>query len=130
MLSSAGQPLPGTVNLSSTGTTYVHPRESAGGEHDLHGDGRWVHRSSGKCCGALHQHFHDGTSGVANTTTPAVVSVSPANQASAVAVSSPIVLTFNEAIDATTVNDATVPISVSGVSGVLAGTYGWMERGR
>ena len=60
---------------------------------------------------------------MANTTTPSVASVSPTNGATAVAVNSTVVLTFNEAIDASTVNNTTVPISVAGVTGVLAGSY-------
>jgi len=55
--------------------------------------------------------------------TPTVVSVSPLNGASGVSVNSSVVLTFNEAIDISTVNYGTVPISASGFSGVLSGTY-------
>src|SRR5258708_28830480 len=67
--------------------------------------------------------FTTGASGVADTTRPSVSSVSPANGASGVAVTSSIVLTFNEAVDPTTVNNGTIPISVSGYGGVLAGSY-------
>ncbi len=67
--------------------------------------------------------FTTGTSGVADTTRPSVSSVSPANGASGVAVTSSIALTFNEAVDPTTVNNGTILISVSGYSGVLAGSY-------
>jgi RHS repeat-associated protein len=55
--------------------------------------------------------------------TPTVVSVSPLSGASGVSVNSSVVLTFNEAIDISTVNYGTVPISASGFSGVLSGTY-------
>jgi RHS repeat-associated protein len=125
VVSSAGTTVAGTVSLNSNGTTLsfipagllassTTYMVTAGGFSD----------QAGNAVVPFTSTFTTGTSGVANTTTPAVVSVSPANQASAVAVSSAIVLTFNEAIDATTVNDATVPVSVSGFSGVLAGTYG------
>jgi diguanylate cyclase (GGDEF)-like protein len=67
--------------------------------------------------------FTTVNSGGANTTGPSVVSVSPTNGAINVSVNSTIVLTFSEAIDLTTVNNSTVPISVSGFSGVLAGAY-------
>jgi YD repeat-containing protein len=67
--------------------------------------------------------FTTGTSGVANTTHPTVTAVSPANGATGVATSSAIVLTFNEVIDAATVNFNTVQISASGFGGLLAGSY-------
>ena len=60
---------------------------------------------------------------MANSTQPSVLSSNPVNGATAVAVTVPIVLTFNEPIDMTTVNDATVSISVNGMNGVLAGSY-------
>jgi RHS repeat-associated protein len=66
-------------------------------------------------------NFTTGTSGVANTIKPTVVSVSPANGASAVPVSSPIILTFNEIVDAATLNDINVAISANGA--VLSGNY-------
>ena len=74
--------------------------------------------------------FTTGTSGVGNTTRPSVVSVSPGNGATGVAVNSSIVLTFNEAIDATTVNGSTVAISDSAFSGELAGSYAVDATGR
>ena len=67
--------------------------------------------------------FTTGASGVGDTTGPSVVSVSPSNGATGAAVNSSIVLTFNEAVDATTVNNQTVPITVNGFGGQLAGSY-------
>ena len=78
---------------------------------------------AGNSVTSFTSNFATGSSGVANTTTPSVASVSPTNGATAVAVNSTVVLTFNEAIDASTVNNTTVPISVAGVTGVLAGSY-------
>jgi RHS repeat-associated protein len=62
--------------------------------------------------------------------TPAVVNVSPLTGASNVSVNSSVVLTFNEAIDISTVNDTTVPISASGFSGVLSGNYALDSSGK
>jgi len=117
-------PVAGTVSLNSSGTILTFMPSSllavstnytvtASGFTDQAGNPVVPFTSS----------FTTGSSGVANTTAPTVISVSPAYGASAVSVSSAIVLTFNEAADATTVNDATMPISVSGFAGALAGTY-------
>jgi YD repeat-containing protein len=68
--------------------------------------------------------FTTGTSGVADTTPP-VVSVTPLNGATGVAVNSPVVWTFNENIDPSTVNSTNFPVAMSGsCSPLLAGTYG------
>jgi RHS repeat-associated protein len=67
--------------------------------------------------------FMTSPSATANTTVPTVLSVVPTNGATAVSVGSTIILTFNEAIDLTSVSDTTVPVSVSGYGGSLAGTY-------
>jgi len=69
--------------------------------------------------------FTTGTSGVANTTQPSVVPpTNPTNGATGVPVTSNIVLTFNEAIDPTTVKNTTVPITLNSTFGpVLAGSY-------
>ncbi|MFZ1169447.1 MAG: Ig-like domain-containing protein, partial [Candidatus Sulfotelmatobacter sp.] len=125
VVSSAGTTVAGTVSLNSNGTTLSFiPAGLLASSTAYTVTASGFTDQAGNAVVPFTSTFTTGTSGVANTTTPAVVSVSPANQASAVAVSSAIALTFNEAIDATTVNDATVPVSVSGFSGVLAGTYG------
>ena len=49
--------------------------------------------------------------------------VVPVNGSTAVSVNSTVVLTFNEAIDAATVNINTIVISASGFSGQLTGSY-------
>jgi hypothetical protein len=71
--------------------------------------------------------FTTGTSGAADTTTPAAVSVSPANGAGNVPVNSSVVVTFNKNIDPTSVNNNTVQIFVPGpggfFNGALAGSY-------
>jgi RHS repeat-associated protein len=124
VVSSGGVPVPGAVTLNSSGTilTFV-PINLLAVSTTYSVTASGFTDQAGNVVVPFTSSFTTGTSGVANTTTPTVVSVSPPNGASAVSVSSPIVLTFNEAVDPTTVNDATVPISVSGISGVLAGSY-------
>jgi RHS repeat-associated protein len=130
-LSAGGVSVPGTVSLSSSGTTLsfvstslLSPSTtytvSVSGATDEAGNVITPYTST----------FTTGTSNTANTTTPAVASMSPAAYATGVSVSSPIVLTFNEPIDFTTVSTTTVPVSVSGFSGDLAGTYSLDSTGK
>jgi len=74
--------------------------------------------------------FTTGTSGVADTTHPTVTAVSPVNGATGVSVTSAIAVTFNEVIDAATVNLNTVPIFANGFGGQLAGSYGVDATGK
>jgi len=123
-VSSGGVPVPGAVTLNSAATilTFVPTNLLAASTvYTVTASG--FTDQAGNLVVPFTSSFTTGTSAGANTTVPTVVSVSPVSGASAVSVSSPIVLTFNEAVDATTVNDVTVPISVNGVSGVLAGAY-------
>jgi RHS repeat-associated protein len=123
-LSASGVAVPGTVSLSSSGTTlsflpiaFLTPSTTyavnVSGATD----------ESGNTLVPFSSTFTTGTSTTANTTIPAVVSTSPASGATGVSIGSPIVLTFNEPIDFTTVSTATVPVAVSGFSGALTGTY-------
>jgi RHS repeat-associated protein len=130
-LSAGGVSVPGTVGLSSTGTTLsfvstslLSPSTtytvSVSGATD----------EAGNVITPFTSTFTTGTSTTANTTPPAVASMSPAAYSTGVSVNSPIVLTFNEPIDFTTVSTTTVPISVSGFSGDLAGTYSLDSTGK
>jgi RHS repeat-associated protein len=65
-----------------------------------------------------------------NSGPPYVVNIRPASGTSAVPVNSVVLLNFNEQIDISTVSYGTVPISVSGFSGVLSGTYSLDSTGK
>ena len=68
--------------------------------------------------------FNDPTIGVApDTVRPTVTSVVPANGSVEVDVNSTIEITFSEAIKPSTVNSTTIPISITGFTGVIAGSY-------
>ncbi len=124
VVSSGGVAVPGTVSLGSSGTTLRFVPASllaASTTYTMTVSG--FTDQAGNPVVPFTSSFTTGTSGVANTTRPAVVTVTPANGASAVAVNSTVVLTFNEAVDGTTVIEATVPVSVGGFTGVLAGSY-------
>jgi RHS repeat-associated protein len=123
-LSAGGVPVTGTVTLSTSGTilTFV-PANLLAASTTYTVTASGFTDQAGNAVVRFTSSFTTGTSGAANTTVPTVVSVSPVNGASGVSAGSLITLTFDEAVDATTVNDATVPISVSGIGGVLAGGY-------
>ncbi|MFZ1156261.1 MAG: Ig-like domain-containing protein, partial [Candidatus Sulfotelmatobacter sp.] len=122
VVSAGGVAVPGTVTLGSGGTVLTFASTNllaASTAYTVTASG--FTDQAGNAVVPFTSSFTTGTSAVANTTAPTVVSVSPMNGATAVSVSSPIVLTFNEAVDATTVNDTTAPIAVNGA--VLAGGY-------
>jgi RHS repeat-associated protein len=124
VVASGGTSVPGTISVSSNGTvvTFVPTNLLAvSTTYSLTASG-FVDQA-GNAVVPFTSSFTTGTSGTANTTLPTVVSVSPLNYATSVSVNGPVVLTFNEAIDPTSVNNVTVPISVNGLSGVLAGNY-------
>jgi RHS repeat-associated protein len=122
VVSAGGVPVPGTITLGSSGTvlTFVSTNLLAASTAYTVTANEFTDQA-GNAVVPFTSSFTTGTSTVANTTGPTVVSVSPVNGATTVSVSSPIALTFNEAVDATTTNDTTVPISVNGA--VLAGSY-------
>ena len=122
VVSSNGLSVPGTVTLNSNGTilTYL-PANSLASNSTYTVSASGFTDEAGNAVVPFTSIFTTSASGSANTTTPAVTGVSPVNGATSVSVGSPIVLTFNEAVDATTLSDTTLPISVGGA--VLAGTY-------
>jgi large repetitive protein len=67
--------------------------------------------------------FTTGTSAVADVTPPQVVSISPFNGATGVAVTSAVVLTFSEVLNPISVDSSTVAVSVGGLNATLAGNY-------
>jgi hypothetical protein len=124
VLSAAGIPVPGTISLSNSGSTLTFiPTNLLAASTTYTVTASGFTDQAGNSVVPFTSSFATGASGIANTTMPTVVSAAPVNGATSVSVGSPVALTFNEPIDATTVNDVTVPISVSGISGVLAGTY-------
>jgi hypothetical protein len=123
-LSAGGVPVAGTVNVSSDRMTVTFTPAgllAVSTNYTVNASG--ITDNAGNVMTPFTSAFTTGASNAANTTQPSVTSVSPGNGASGVAVTTSIVLTFNEAVDATTVNETTVPISVSGYSGQLAGSY-------
>jgi len=123
-VSAGGTSVAGTISLSSDRTTLTFTPGSllaVSTTYTVTASG--FTDQAGNTVVPFTSTFTTGTSGVANTTHPTAISVSPANGATGVATSSSIVLTFNEAINPATVNVNTVPIFVSGFSGDLAGSY-------
>jgi RHS repeat-associated protein len=123
-ISARGTPVSGAVTLSGDGTTLMFTPSgllTASTSYTVTVSG--IADQAGNVITQFTSTFTTSSSGAANTLQPSVVSVSPSTGASAVSVGTPIVLTFNEAIDGSTVNYSTVPISINAFSGVLAGSY-------
>ncbi len=124
ILSAGGTAVPGTATLNIAGTTLTFVPSSllaANTSYSVAASG--FTDQSGNAVVPFTSNFTTGSSPSANTTTPSVLTVNPANGASSVSVGGAVVLTFNEAIDVTTANETNVPVSVNGVSGVIAGSY-------
>jgi hypothetical protein len=77
----------------------------------------------GNVAGTVVFSFTTGASGVADTVRPSVVSINPGNGASNIATTSPVVLTFNELVDTTTVNGSSVLVRNNNTGAVFSGTY-------
>src|SRR6266849_982468 len=124
-LSSGGVTVPGTISLSSDRTTLTFLPLSllaVSTAYTIRVSG--FTDQAGNVVTPFTSSFTTGTSSVANTTQPTVVSVNPAAGATGVPVTSNIVLTFNETIDPTTVNGNTIPVALNtNLSPVLAGNY-------
>ncbi len=123
-VSTSGNPVAGTVTLGNGGTTLIWlPATLLTASTNYNVTLSGVTDQAENLLTPFTSSFTTAASGTANTTTPSVVSVSPANGATAVPASSTIMLTFNEAIDLTTVSDTTVPIQVSSLGATIAGSY-------
>jgi large repetitive protein len=123
-LSAGGVPVGGTLSVSSDRMTVAFTPSSllaVSTSYTVAVSG--LTDESGNVMTPFTSAFTTGTSGAANSARPSVSSVSPGNGTTGVSVNSSIALTFNEAIDPTTVNSSAVQVSVSGFSGQLAGSY-------
>ncbi len=68
--------------------------------------------------------FADPTLGVfPDLTPPTVVSLAPPHGSIDVSVTTPIVVTFSETVDSTSVHSGSMPITIDGLSGQVAGSY-------
>ncbi|MGH8551266.1 MAG: Ig-like domain-containing protein [Methylococcales bacterium] len=78
---------------------------------------------AGNAMAPFSSAFQTGASAVPDTTGPGVVSISPASGATGVAVNTTIIWTFNELIDPGTVGESSMPVTIDGFSGNVAGSY-------
>jgi len=123
-MTAGGTPIAGIIGLSSDRATLTFTPNSllaVNTSYTINVSG--FTDQAGNTVLPFTSSFTTGTSGVADTTAPAVVAVSPANGTTGVAVNSSIVLTFNKNIDPSTVNSGTVAISNNAFNGVFAGNY-------
>jgi hypothetical protein len=130
-VSAAGTPVSGTVSLSSDQTTLTFVPGSLLATSTVYTvKVSGFTDQAGNAVTPFTSTFTTGTSGTPVTTAASVTATSPANGATGVSVSSQIVLTFSEPIDATTVNLNTVPVLAFGLSVQLAGTYSVDSTGK
>src|SRR5439155_9977076 len=123
-VAAGGVPAPGTIGVSSDRMTLTFiPRGVLLGNTTYTVTASGFTDQAGNQVMPFTSSFTTSASGAGNTTAPAVVSVNPSDGATGVGVNSNIVLTFNEALNALSINTTSVPISASGVSGLLAGSY-------
>jgi len=113
-------PVPGTVSASGTTVTFTPNNPLAvstgytvqeGGFTDL----------AGNVVQGFTSGFTTASTGVPEQGPLQVTGFTPADGATGVAVNTGIVVTFNEAVDALTVNNASVKVQANGL--VVAGTY-------
>lgn len=124
VLSVGGNAVPGTVSLSSDRTKLTFVPTSlltVSSTYSVSITG--IVDLTGNSVASFNSTFTTSSSGTSNTTQPSVVSVNPTNGRTGISPGTAVVLTFNEAIDPTSVSSSTVPISVNGVGGVVAGGY-------
>lgn len=123
VITNAG-PVPGTVSLSSnrTAATFT-PDESLSTGTDYSVDISGVTDLAGNTNVPFSSSFTTSVSDAEDLDRPNVESISPANGASNVDVNTNIVITFDELIDPSTVNNSSMPVSIDGVSGAAAGQY-------
>jgi len=130
-VSAGGTPISGTVSLSSSQTTLTFvPGSSLTTSTVYTVKVSGFTDQAGNTVTPFTSTFTTGTSGTPVTTAATVTATSPANGATGVPVSSNIVLTFSERIDAATVNLNTVVVLSSGLSNQLAGTYSVDSTGK
>lgn len=129
-VSASGNQLAGTVTLSSSRSTLTWTPTAlliANTLYTVSVSG--VTDQAGNTLVPFTASFTTGASSTADTTKPSVASVSPTNGATGVSVGTPIVLTFNEAMDGSTVNNSSVTFTPSTSVGTLAGSYSLNSAG-
>ncbi len=124
-LSAGGTSVLGTVSLSTDRTTLTFVPTSllaVSTTYTVTVSG--VTDQAGNTVVQFTSTFTTGTSGVADTSAPSVTTVSPANAATGVGISSNIVLTFNKNIDPISVNSGTIAVALSGsFTPLVPGSY-------
>jgi methionine-rich copper-binding protein CopC len=124
VLTAGGPPLAGSVALSTDRRSLTFTPASLLATSTLHTVSLGtVTDRSGNAASPFTSSFTTGASGTADVTRPSVVTVSPANNATGVAVTTAIVLTFNEPLDPTSVGLGTIPVFIDGFSGQVSGSY-------
>ena len=120
-VSAGGTPVAGTVSITNPTLLRFTPASAlavstaytvtVGGFTDL----------AGNAVQAFSSSFTTGASGVPDTTAFTVTGVTPVNNATGVAVTTTVVLTFNKTVNPVTATVAGIPVTANGVT--VAGSY-------
>src|SRR5579864_5518137 len=122
-VSAGGTAVSGSVTLGSSGTTLTFtPAALLATNTQYSVTVGVVTDQAGNVITPSTTTFTTGSSSTADTTKPSVTAVSPTNAATGVSVNAPIILTFNEGIDFSTVSNSSIVV-YGPFSGVLAGVY-------
>ncbi len=123
-VSAAGAPAAGSLSLSSDRRTVTFVPASALATSTLYdiAVSGFTDRS-GNPAPLFISSFTTSSSSADDTTRPRVFSVSPTHGSVAVDPTTAVVVTFDEGIDPATVSTVSMPITISGFSGVVAGGY-------
>ncbi|MEE8523116.1 MAG: Ig-like domain-containing protein, partial [Thermoanaerobaculia bacterium] len=123
-VSGGGAPLAGTLAVGSDRRTLTFtPAALLDADTTYSIDVAGFTDLAGNAMVPFASSFTTSASSAADTTRPRVISVSPANGSSNVAVDTAVVFTFDEPVDPTSVSSDSVAITVDGLSGTVAGSY-------
>jgi YD repeat-containing protein len=122
VVSAGGTAAPGTISVSTSGTQLTFTPNSLLTPNTVYTVtvGNFTD-TLGRSVAPFTSSFTTGASGVADNSSPTVVSVSPADAATNVQVNTSIVLTFSKAVNPISVNNA--DIAIAGPSGPISGNY-------
>jgi len=124
VVSAGGNPVAGTTTLSSDGTILTFtPTNPLAVSTLFNVQVSGFTDRAGNLVTPFASSFTTGASATPDGTAPGVVSVVPASGATGVAVNTSIVLTFDEAIDPTSVSVNSIRISLPSTGFAVAGSY-------
>ena len=122
-VSVGGQAIPGTVTMPNSTTLLWTPASNLATSASYSVGVSGFTDLAGNAATTFTSGFTTGSYSTPVRTGPTVLSVSPANGMTAVAVNTPVVMTFSAAVNPLTVNTSTFQVYSTANNDVVAGTY-------